>query len=48
MHRELGLVRSGDWIDYGITLCQPDVFDKALARIIHEVAGESGGSGTNP
>ena len=26
-----GLVRSGDWIDYGITLCQPDVFDKALA-----------------
>lgn len=24
------LVRSGDWIDYGITLCQPDVFDKAL------------------
>jgi acyl-CoA hydrolase len=26
-----GLVHSGDWIDYGITLCQPDVFDKALA-----------------
>ena len=25
------LVRSGDWIDYGITLCQPDIFDKALA-----------------
>ena len=25
------LVRSGDWIDYGLTLCQPDVFDKALA-----------------
>ena len=25
------LVWSGDWIDYGITLCQPDIFDKALA-----------------
>jgi len=26
-----GLVRSGDWVDYGITLGQPDVFDTALA-----------------
>jgi acyl-CoA hydrolase len=26
-----GLVESGDWIDYGIGICQPDVFDKALA-----------------
>ena len=26
-----GLVKSGDWIDYGITLSQPDVFDIALA-----------------
>ena len=25
------LVRSGDWIDYGTTFTQPDVFDKALA-----------------
>jgi acyl-CoA hydrolase len=25
------IVRSGDWVDYGVTLCQPDVFDKALA-----------------
>lgn len=25
------LVRSGNWIDYGVSLCQPDVFDKALA-----------------
>lgn len=25
------LVKSGDWVDYGVTLCQPDVFDKALA-----------------
>src|SRR5882672_5692284 len=26
-----GLVRSGMWLDYGVALCQPDVFDKALA-----------------
>jgi len=26
-----GLVRSGMWLDYGTALCQPDVFDKALA-----------------
>ena len=25
------LVASGMWVDYGVTLCQPDVFDKALA-----------------
>ena len=25
------LVDSGNWLDYGIALCQPDVFDKALA-----------------
>ncbi len=25
------LVTSGMWIDYGVTLCQPDVFDRALA-----------------
>jgi acyl-CoA hydrolase len=25
------VIRSGHWIDYGITLCQPDVFDVALA-----------------
>jgi acyl-CoA hydrolase len=25
------LVRSGDWLDYGVSLCQPDVFDQALA-----------------
>ncbi len=25
------LVASGMWLDYGITLCQPDVFDKALS-----------------
>ena len=26
-----GLVKSGMWIDYGVALSQPDVFDKALA-----------------
>ena len=26
-----GFVRSGMWIDYGVALCQPDVFDEALA-----------------
>jgi acyl-CoA hydrolase len=26
-----GLVKSGMWLDYGISLCQPDVFDQALA-----------------
>ncbi len=26
-----GLVRSGDWVDYGVTLLAPDVFDRALA-----------------
>jgi acyl-CoA hydrolase len=26
-----GLVRPGAWLDYGAVLCQPDVFDKALA-----------------
>lgn len=25
------LVKSGDWIDYGVTFSQPDVFDRALA-----------------
>jgi acyl-CoA hydrolase len=26
-----GLVRSGAWLDYGAVLCQPDLFDQALA-----------------
>ncbi len=26
-----GLVKSGDWVDYGAVLAQPDVFDQALA-----------------
>jgi len=26
-----GLVRSGDWVDYGFGIGRPDVFDRALA-----------------
>src|SRR3954447_8591082 len=26
-----GFVKSGMWLDYGMALCQPDAFDKALA-----------------
>jgi acyl-CoA hydrolase len=26
-----GLVQPGMWLDYGVTVCQPDVFDRALA-----------------
>jgi hypothetical protein len=27
------VVRSGDWLDYGTTLIQPDLFDEASARL---------------
>jgi acyl-CoA hydrolase len=33
------LVRSGDWIDYGAGLGQPDLFDQALARRKDELHG---------
>ena len=32
-----GLVRSGMWLDYGLTFCQPDVFDAALAARVDEL-----------
>ena len=32
-----GLVGSGMWLDYGAGLCQPDVFDRALAARIAEL-----------
>lgn len=32
-----GLVRSGDWVDYGAALGQPDAFDRALARRVDEL-----------
>ena len=32
-----GFVKSGMWLDYGATFCQPDVFDRALAARIHEL-----------
>jgi hypothetical protein len=25
------------WLDYGVALCQPDVFDQALAARVHEL-----------
>jgi acyl-CoA hydrolase len=31
------LVKSGMWLDYGTSLCQPDVFDKALAARASEL-----------
>lgn len=31
------LVKSGDWVDYGVTLVQPDNFDKALAARVEEL-----------
>ena len=33
-----GLVKSGMWLDYGVTLSQPDVFDKALAARAAELS----------
>ncbi len=32
------MVKSGDWLDYGVSLCQPDVFDKALAARASELS----------
>ena len=31
------LVRSGDWLDYGAVLSQPDAFDKALAERVGDL-----------
>src|SRR5262245_31990774 len=33
-----GLVKSDMWLDYGTSLCQPDVFDKALGARVHELS----------
>jgi acyl-CoA hydrolase len=35
--RAAGLVTSGMWLDYGTSLCQPDVFDRALAERINDL-----------
>jgi acyl-CoA hydrolase len=32
------LVKSGDWLDFGTSLCQPDVFDAALAARVSELS----------
>jgi acyl-CoA hydrolase len=34
-----GLVQSGQWVDYGAALGQPDLFDQALARRVNELRG---------
>ena len=34
-----GLVTSGMWLDFGFGVCQPDVFDAALAARAHELEG---------
>ena len=36
--RAASFVKSGMWLDYGVALCQPDVFDKALADRIRELS----------
>jgi acyl-CoA hydrolase len=35
------LVQSGFWLDYGANLCEPDVFDQALAARVHELSNVS-------
>jgi hypothetical protein len=32
-----GLVKSGMWLDYGTSLCQPDAFDRALGARVREL-----------
>ncbi len=32
-----GLVQCGMWLDYGVTVCQPDVFDAALAARVDDL-----------
>jgi acyl-CoA hydrolase len=34
-----GMVKSGDWLDWGATILQPDVFDTALAARADELQG---------
>src|SRR4051812_19487121 len=36
-HEAAGLVRSGDWLDFGAVLGQPDAFDQALAARADEL-----------
>jgi len=36
--RAASFVKSGMWLDYGTSLCQPDVFDKALGARIGELS----------
>lgn len=34
-----GLVKSGDWVEYGVAIGQPDAFDAALAKRVNELRG---------
>jgi acyl-CoA hydrolase len=36
--RAASFVKSGMWLEYGVSLCQPDVFDKALGARIKELS----------
>jgi len=48
--RAAGFVTSDMWLDYGTSLCQPDVFDSALALrvIVSFRAGSRSKTRTNP
>jgi acyl-CoA hydrolase len=35
--RAASFVKSGMWLEYGVALCQPDVFDKALGERVREL-----------
>jgi acyl-CoA hydrolase len=35
--RAASFVKSGMWLEYGVALCQPDVFDKALGERVSEL-----------
>ena len=37
-HEAAALVKSDMWLDYGVSLCQPDVFDQALAARREELS----------
>jgi|GEM_PF-6957223 len=43
-----GLVQSGDWVDYGAVLAQPDAFDTALAARAEDLERATRTSGLLP
>jgi hypothetical protein len=46
--RAADFVRSGMWLDYGTSLCQPDVFDKALGARVHELTRSAAPRASDP